>query len=75
MKHYVQLLWVILVLLSVSVGLPMQPAHAADTCSRETGFCIDARIVRYWQTNGGLSVFGHPISAVEERFENGGFIR
>ena len=75
MKHFVHLPWVLLVLLCVSMGLPMQPAHAADTCSRETGFCIDARIVRYWQSNGGLSVFGHPISAVQERFENGGIIR
>ncbi len=75
MKHYVHLRWVLLLLLCVSTRLPIHTVQAADTCSRETGFCIDARIVRYWQTNGGLSVFGHPISAVQERVENGGIIR
>ncbi len=75
MKNYVHLLWSCLVLLCVTAVLPTQTVHAADTCSRETGFCIDARIVGYWQTNGGLSVFGHPISAVEERIENSGIIR
>ena len=75
MKHYVHQIIVLLIVVSLSVGLPMQPTYAADTCSRETGFCIDARIVGYWQTNGGLGVFGHPISTVQERYENGGIIR
>jgi hypothetical protein len=35
---------------------------SAPRCFDETGFCIDGRIRDYWEQNGGLSVFGLPIS-------------
>lgn len=37
---------------------------AENRCFSETGFCISGRIREYWEQNGGLSVFGLPISAV-----------
>jgi hypothetical protein len=30
-------------------------------CFPETGFCMSGRIREYWETNGGLPVFGYPI--------------
>jgi hypothetical protein len=38
-------------------------AHAQDErCFPETGHCISGVIRSYWEQNGGLSVFGYPIS-------------
>ena len=51
------------------------PAQAAEQCYRETGYCIDAAIAPYWERNGGLSVFGFPISTVQERIVDGSAIR
>jgi hypothetical protein len=36
---------------------------SAPRCFEETGYCIDGRIREYWEQNGGLPVFGFPISA------------
>ncbi len=42
-----------------------------DRCFSETGFCISGRIREYWQQNGGLEVFGYPITAQQtETVEN-----
>ena len=45
-------------------------AQAAERCFPETGQCIAGRIRQYWEQNGGLAVFGYPISAelTEEGF-------
>src|SRR5215212_5895074 len=42
-----------------------QPAQAAsnERCFAETSFCINGTIRAYWERNGGLAVFGYPISA------------
>lgn len=37
-------------------------AQTADVCFTETAQCISGPIKTYWQTNGGLSVFGYPIT-------------
>ncbi len=37
-------------------------AQEGQRCFRETGYCISGRIRDYWQRNGGLPVFGYPIS-------------
>jgi hypothetical protein len=38
------------------------PAPTADErCFPETGFCMSGRIREYWETTGGLPVFGYPI--------------
>ncbi|MFN5058957.1 MAG: thermonuclease family protein [Chloroflexota bacterium] len=41
------------------------PAHAAEQCFVETGYCIDGRIAEFWNKQGGLSVFGFPIGPAE----------
>jgi heat shock protein HslJ len=38
-------------------------AQAGSRCFPETGFCISGRIREFWEQNGGLAVFGFPISA------------
>jgi hypothetical protein len=51
-------------------GLPSAAPAAAQTserCFAETGYCISGSIRAYWERNGGLPVFGYPIS--EQRVE------
>jgi len=54
-----------LLLLLIGSGLPVGATVAApdDRCFAETGFCIGGAIRAYWESNGGLPVFGYPITA------------
>lgn len=46
-------------------------AQTAERCFPETGYCISGAIRQYWERNGGLAVFGYPISAAQnEKVEN-----
>ncbi|MCX6015153.1 MAG: DUF4352 domain-containing protein [Chloroflexales bacterium] len=57
-----------MILLALLVGLGLQPAtrtHADARCFSETNQCIDGRIREFWEQNGGLPVFGFPISGME----------
>ena len=56
---------VLLLLLALLVMLALLPAQAQSDqrCFSETGHCIHGRIRDYWEQNGGLPVFGYPISA------------
>jgi len=54
--------WVIVMLVVVAC-LPTV-AHACERCFVETGFCVREPCLRYWEANGGLAVFGMPISDV-----------
>ncbi len=42
------------------------PASAAtnERCFPETGYCISGPIRQFWEHNGGLPVFGYPLSSV-----------
>src|SRR5262245_24483959 len=46
--------------------LPIAPAHAAPRCFPEASptinDCIDGRIGAFWAAQGGLPVFGYPLS-------------
>ena len=54
-----------LALLAASALLPPPAAAAAgERCFPETGWCIGGSIRTYWERNGGLAVFGYPISGV-----------
>ena len=33
-----------------------------QACFAETGHCIGGRFAQYWQQNGGLPVFGYPLT-------------
>jgi hypothetical protein len=53
----------LLALLVVALGLAVAPATAAPRCFVETSQCIDGRFGQYWEQNGGLPVFGLPLTA------------
>ncbi len=55
---------VLLALLLALAALPAQAqAQAEQRCFPETGQCIAGPIRAYWERNGGLAVFGFPITA------------
>jgi hypothetical protein len=55
--------YTLLLLLAFGAILPASSASAAgERCFPETGFCITGAIRTYWERNGGLPVFGFPIS-------------
>jgi hypothetical protein len=51
-------------MLMALVGIPSaSPAHAAtERCFAETKQCISGRFKDYWEQNGGLAVFGFPLT-------------
>jgi hypothetical protein len=57
-----------LVLLFMCVALAgmliPQASHAQSRtrCFDETGYCVSGAILDYWERNGGLAVFGYPIT-------------
>ncbi|GAB4198644.1 MAG: hypothetical protein OHK0022_18240 [Roseiflexaceae bacterium] len=60
------------VLLALLAALLLAPAGASlaqsdQRCFPETGYCISGRIRQFWEQNGGLAVFGFPIT--EQRQE------
>src|SRR5262245_31349051 len=51
--------------LALLAALLVGPSHAdaqQQTCFAQTGHCIGGRFAQYWQQNGGLPVFGYPLS-------------
>lgn len=66
---------VTLVIACVGVLVP-QPSMAQtnERCFQETGFCISGTIRSYWEKNGGLPVFGYPISAQNTEANNDSWI-
>lgn len=55
----------IVVLLSLLVPAATPGVSAADErCFPETGFCLSGRLREFWERQGGLPVFGFPISAM-----------
>lgn len=58
--------WAILATLAFSLlsTLATRPAYAApgELCFKETSQCISGRFREYWERNGGLAVFGLPIT-------------
>jgi hypothetical protein len=59
-------LWLILLGLGALLPATTQAAER-QRCFRETGYCVRGAILDYWERNGGLPVFGYPIS--EPRIE------
>jgi hypothetical protein len=60
---------IILAALALPLTLAAHPGAAQDDtrCFTETGLCISGRIREFWERNGGLTVFGLPIT--EQRDE------
>lgn len=73
-RHLAHLTFVVLALVfsSLAVFAPQRvAAQQAERCFPETGFCIGGTIRSYWERNGGLAVFGYPISAQRLEFVEG----
>src|SRR5690349_2318945 len=49
-------------------ALSPQPtaAQTSQRCFAETGFCISGSIRTYWERDGGLAVFGYPITNLHD---------
>jgi hypothetical protein len=72
MRHYLQnrqsarIGFLLLVLLALSGAVLVLPdttaAQGRERCFPETGHCVSGAILDYWERNGGLAVFGYPIS-------------
>ncbi|HEY1015852.1 MAG TPA: NHL repeat-containing protein [Herpetosiphonaceae bacterium] len=45
---------------------PRPAAAQRERCFAETGQCVSGRFLEYWEQNGGLPVFGFPITPVTE---------
>jgi heat shock protein HslJ len=52
----------LLCLVSVAALSPQAASAQEQRCFSETGYCISGPIRTYWERNGGLAVFGFPIS-------------
>lgn len=54
--------------------LPIQQTEQTEQterCFAETGFCIIGRMQQFWEQNGGVKVFGYPISPQQEETVEG----
>jgi hypothetical protein len=57
-----------LVLLATLLALTVPTnagAQVAQRCFAETGYCMGGRIREFWERNGGLPVFGYPITPLQ----------
>lgn len=56
----------LLPILLLALTFPTQVgAQAAQHCFAETGYCVSGRIREFWERNGGLPVFGFPITPLQ----------
>ncbi|MFP4440136.1 MAG: ELWxxDGT repeat protein [Chloroflexaceae bacterium] len=60
---------ILLILVSLPTGPTVQAQADGERCFPEgTGYCITGRFREYWEQNGGLPVFGYPITPAREEF-------
>jgi hypothetical protein len=62
MKRYLVMVVLASISLSSLVGAASANAAPRDRCFSETGYCVSGAILEYWERNGGLPVFGYPIT-------------
>ena len=57
----------LLILLLLELVVPTPRARAAEQrCFTQTGLCIEGRFLQYWEQNGGLPVFGYPVTPARQ---------
>ncbi|NJK82136.1 MAG: hypothetical protein HC914_20690 [Chloroflexaceae bacterium] len=68
---------VLAVLLLTLATFPHPPtsAQTSQRCFAETAYCIEGRIRQFWEQNGGLPVFGLPITPQREEMIEGDVIQ
>jgi hypothetical protein len=67
---------VTLVLLAVLFSLAGTARGQTDRhCFPETGYCFEGRIRAFWEQNGGLPVFGYPITDQHEEIIEGNAVQ
>lgn len=73
MRRSMFVLWLVALFAAFAVVSP-QPtaAESSKLCFAEVPDCIEGRFVEYWRENGGLPVFGFPISAASLQSVGGG---
>jgi len=62
-RYALILLGGVALMLALLGGLPSASAQTDQRCFPETGQCISGEIRVFWEQNGGLPVFGFPITA------------
>ncbi|MBC8159750.1 MAG: hypothetical protein H7Z42_00905 [Roseiflexaceae bacterium] len=50
-----------------SSAVPTAAAQTGERCFEQTSQCIGGRFRSFWEQNGGLAVFGYPLSAAAEQ--------
>jgi hypothetical protein len=62
MKRPLAIILLALLALAAALGAAPAGAQTRQRCFGETGYCISGPILSYWERNGGLPVFGYPIT-------------
>jgi hypothetical protein len=65
MRRYVWLFGLVLLLLLPPGNAVSGRAQTAERCFAETGHCISGRVREFWEQQGGLPVFGLPITPLQ----------
>ncbi|MFQ3662517.1 MAG: hypothetical protein SNJ69_09000 [Chloroflexaceae bacterium] len=75
--RFLSLLLGLVILLSGTLPVNEATAQAqpGQRCFTETGYCISGRIRQFWEQNGGLPVFGLPITPQQEAVVEGAAIQ
>ena len=63
---HVALLATLMLLSLLSIPAPRAVHAQSERCFPQTNQCISGRFRDYWEQNGGLAVFGYPVSAARD---------
>jgi hypothetical protein len=61
---------VVLLLIACMIGIPARPAAARQICFPDqpsVGACLEEPFSGYWESNGGLPVFGYPATTAQSQ--------
>jgi hypothetical protein len=61
----------LLIVATLLAHLPAQAQEADQLCFEQTGYCLTEDIRDFWQQNGGLAVFGLPLSPLHHAVVEG----
>jgi hypothetical protein len=76
MRRYALSIFLLAALLAGGLLAPFTAAaQSSERCFAETGQCVVGPIRAYWERNGGLAVFGYPISAERDEIAEDRVIR